>query len=134
MITTYQVLVVRHRLLTRPDLRRHVGHRSAGLDHQAGSLLPKLRGVLPTLARHTDNLPAGPAVPPVRCPPSGVNPTRQDLLDDVALGVGRVLEVPPVVLSKLTFGSLIIRPVRVVGAQPVAENQYPLNLRGRQFR
>jgi hypothetical protein len=35
-------------------------------------MLPKLRGVLPTLARHTDNLPAGPAV---RCPPSGVNPT-----------------------------------------------------------
>src|SRR4051794_32572059 len=50
-------------------------HRTAGLDHQAGSLLPELRGVLLTLARHTDNLPAGPAVPPVRCPPSRVNPT-----------------------------------------------------------
>src|SRR3954463_9343009 len=53
-------------------------HRTAGLDHQAGSLLPELRGVLLTLARHTDNLPAGPAVPPVRCPPSRVNP-RQPL-------------------------------------------------------
>jgi hypothetical protein len=51
-----------------------MGHRPASLNHQAGSLLPELRGVLPTLARHTDNLPAGPAVPPVRCPPSGVNP------------------------------------------------------------
>src|SRR6476646_865996 len=52
-----------------------MSHRPTGLNHQAGSLLPKLRGVLPTLARHTDILPAGPAVPPVRCPPSGVNPT-----------------------------------------------------------
>src|SRR4051794_28339398 len=51
-------------------------HRTAGLDHQAGSLLPELRGVLLTLARHTDNLPAGPAVPPVRCPPSRVNPSH----------------------------------------------------------
>jgi hypothetical protein len=47
------------------DLGRHMRRRPAGLDHQAGSLLPKLRGVLPTLARHTDNLP----------PPSGVNPS-----------------------------------------------------------
>src|SRR4029079_5919029 len=51
-------------------------HRPARLDHQAGSLLPELRGVLPTLARHTDNLPAGPAVLPVRCAPSGVNPNQ----------------------------------------------------------
>src|ERR1700756_2957810 len=51
-----------------------MSHRTAGLNHQAGSLLPKLRGVLATLARHADILPAGPAVPPVRCPPSGVNP------------------------------------------------------------
>src|SRR6478735_8291089 len=62
-------------LFTDTDLSSHMRHRPARLDHQAGSLLPELRGVLPTLARHTDNLPAGPAVPPVRCPPSGVNPT-----------------------------------------------------------
>ena len=31
-------------------------------------------GVLTTLARHADILPAGPAVPPVRCPPSGSTP------------------------------------------------------------
>src|SRR4029077_5860853 len=61
-------------LFTNTDLGGHMSHRTAGLDHQAGSLLPKLRGVLATLARHTDILPAGPAVPPVRCPPSGVNP------------------------------------------------------------
>src|SRR6516225_5946174 len=63
-------------LLTDTDLGGHVSHWAAGLNHQAGSLLPKLRGVLATLARHTDILPAGPVVPPVRCPPSGVNPTR----------------------------------------------------------
>src|SRR6516165_4805911 len=61
-------------LLTDTDLGGHVSHWAAGLNHQAGSLLPKLRGVLATLARHTDILPAGPVVPPVRCPPSGVNP------------------------------------------------------------
>src|SRR6516225_4303564 len=62
-------------LFTDTDLGGHVSHRAAGLNHQAGSLLPKLRGVLATLARHTDILPARPAVPPVRCPPSGVNPS-----------------------------------------------------------
>src|SRR3954454_2003274 len=66
-------------LLTNTDLGRDMRHRTAGLDHQAGSLLPELRGVLLTLARHTDNLPAGPAVPPVRCPPSRVNPSRSCL-------------------------------------------------------
>jgi hypothetical protein len=60
-------------LFTNTDLRGDMCNGSTGLDHQAGSLLPELRGVLPTLARHTDNLPAGPAVP-VRYPPSGVNP------------------------------------------------------------
>ena len=45
------------------DLGRHMRHRPASLDHQAGSLLPELRGALPTLARHTDNLPAGTSSP-----------------------------------------------------------------------
>src|ERR1700739_2982195 len=54
-----------------------MSHRAAGLNPQAGSLLPKLWGVVATLARHADILPAGPAVPPVRCPPSGVNPTKE---------------------------------------------------------
>ena len=31
-------------------------NRPASLDHQAASLLPELRGVLLTLARHRDNL------------------------------------------------------------------------------
>jgi hypothetical protein len=56
-------------LFTDTDLGRHMRYRPARLDHQAGSLLPELPGVPPTLARHTDNLPAGPAVPPVRYPP-----------------------------------------------------------------
>src|SRR6478736_7448827 len=59
-------------------------HRPTSVDHQAGSLLPELRGVLPTLARHTDNLPAGPAVLPVRCPPSGFNPSTMVCLEDGA--------------------------------------------------
>jgi NAD(P)-dependent dehydrogenase (short-subunit alcohol dehydrogenase family) len=37
-------------LFTDADLGPDMSHRSAGLDHQAGSLLPELRGVLPTLA------------------------------------------------------------------------------------
>jgi hypothetical protein len=62
-------------LFTHTDLHDHMRYRPTGLNHQAGSLPPKLRGVPPALARHTDILPAGPAVPPVRYPPSGVNPT-----------------------------------------------------------
>jgi hypothetical protein len=38
------------------DLGRHMRHRPTRLNHQAGSLLPELRGVRPTLARHTDIL------------------------------------------------------------------------------
>src|ERR1700739_101385 len=52
-------------LFTDIDLAGHMRYRSTGLNHHAGSLLPKLRGVLPALARHKDILPAGPAVPPV---------------------------------------------------------------------
>jgi hypothetical protein len=63
-------------LFTDTDLGGHVSHWAASLNHQAGSLLPKLRSVLSALARHKDILPAGPAAPPVRCPPSGVNPSR----------------------------------------------------------
>ena len=59
---------------------------------QAGSLLPKLQGVLATLAQHTDILPAGPAVPPVRCPPSGVNPTAR--LEELISRHGERREVP----------------------------------------
>jgi hypothetical protein len=64
---------------TDTDLGGHMRHRPTGLNHQTSRLLPKLRGVLLALARHTDILPAGPAIPPVRCPPSGINPRREGL-------------------------------------------------------
>src|SRR6516164_9452783 len=75
-------------LLTDTDLGGHVSHWAAGLNHQAGSLLPKLRGVLATLARHTDILPAGPVVPPVRCPPSGVNPRTPQRCNSLPTSTG----------------------------------------------
>lgn len=42
------------------DLGRHLRGRPNQSRSRAGSLLPELRGVLPMLVRHTDNLPAGP--------------------------------------------------------------------------
>jgi len=62
------------RVLRSADQATAMGMPSAVLNHQAASLLPKLRGVPAALARRTDILPVGPAVP-VRCPPSGVNPS-----------------------------------------------------------
>jgi hypothetical protein len=55
----------------------------------------QLPGVLPTLARHRDNLPAGPTVQPVRCPPSGVNPRLPTSELVVRLGRVRVSNLPP---------------------------------------
>ena len=50
-------------------------------------------GVLMAFGRQKDNLPAGPAVPPVRCPPSGVNPTVNQADDEIAVFRGQVEQV-----------------------------------------
>ncbi|MDN2496164.1 hypothetical protein FHY52_05555 [Nocardia nova] len=58
----------------------------------------------------------------------------QDFFDDVALGVSVVLNVLPPALSQFPFGPLVIRPVIVVAAQPIAESEHPLDLYGPRLR
>jgi hypothetical protein len=45
---------------------------STGFDHQPGSLLPNSGAYFWRLPDIRTPFPAGPAFPPVRCPPSGI--------------------------------------------------------------
>src|SRR5918999_2470879 len=51
-----------------------------------------------------------------------------DRFDDLALGIGVVLDVDPAALRELALGALVEQPIRLVAPQPVPEHQHALDL------
>src|SRR6476659_6340624 len=54
---------------------------------------------------------------------------RDDAFDDLALGVGVVLDVGPLARGQLALGVLVADPLVVVAAQAITESQHPVDLR-----
>ena len=58
---------------------------------------------------------------------------RDDRLDDLALGVGVVLDIDPVTCRQLALGGLVEPAIGFVGPEAVAKGERPVDL-GRAFR